>query len=153
MKTIEGNLIGKGKRFGIVASRFNDFITKKLIEGAVDALIRHGVVETDISLVWVPGAFEIPVLALSMAKSKKFDAVVCLGTIIRGGTGHFEYIANECAKGIAFVSLQTGLPCIFGVITADSIEQAVERAGTKQGNKGADAAISAIEMVNLLEKI
>jgi 6,7-dimethyl-8-ribityllumazine synthase len=153
MRTIEGNLLGAGKRFGLVASRFNDFITKKLVEGAIDTLVRHGVQDADISLAWVPGSFEVPVVALSMAKSKNFDAVICLGTIIRGGTVHFEYIANECAKGVASVSLQTGIPCIFGVITADSIEQAVERAGTKQGNKGKDAALNAIEMANLLEKI
>lgn len=153
VKTIEGNLIGKGKRFGIIASRFNDFVTRDLISGCLDILLRHGVKEDDISLTWVPGAFEIPLLAQKLAKSKSVDAVICLGTVIRGSTPHFEYIASEAAKGIAKVSLDTGLPVVFGVITADTIEQAIERAGTKDGNKGRDAALNAIEMVNLVKQI
>jgi len=152
-KTIQGQMIVKGKKFGVVASRFNDFITKRLIEGCMDTLLRHGTKESDIALVWAPGSFEIPLLAHKMAKSKKYDAVICLGTVIRGSTPHFDYIANEVAKGIAHVSFNTGIPSIFGVITADSIEQAIERAGTKQGNKGSDAALSAIEMVNLIEEL
>ncbi len=151
-KTIEGNLIAKGKKFGIVASRFNDFITKELVSGCLDALLRHGTVEDDIAVAWTPGAFEIPTVALRMAKSKSYDAVICLGTVIRGATPHFDYIASEVAKGVAKVSLDTGLPVIFGIITADTIEQAVERAGTKDGNKGKDAAMSAIEMANLLSQ-
>jgi len=150
VKVIEGNLIAKGKRFGIVASRFNDFITKDLINGCLDTLLRHGAKEDDISLTWVPGAFEIPLIAQKLAKSKSVEAVICLGAIIRGSTPHFEYIASETAKGIAKVSLDTGLPVIFGVITADTIEQAIERAGTKDGNKGRDAALNAIEMANLM---
>ncbi|MBN1405834.1 MAG: 6,7-dimethyl-8-ribityllumazine synthase [Candidatus Omnitrophica bacterium] len=153
VKTIQGELIAKGKTFGLVASRFNDFITKKLVEGAVDTLTRHGAKDSEIELAWVPGAFEIPLAAEKMAKSKKYDAVICLGTIIRGATPHFDYVASEAAKGIAKVSLDTGIPVIFGVITADSIEQAIERAGTKEGNKGKDAALSAIEMANLLGQI
>jgi len=153
VKTVQAQLVVKGKNFGIVASRFNDFITNRLVEGCVDTLTRHGARDTDIALVWVPGAFEIPLVALRMAKSKKYDAIICLGTVIRGSTPHFDYIANETAKGIAHVSLETGVPAIFGVITADSIEQAIERAGTKDGNKGRDAALSAIEMVNLMEEI
>lgn len=152
-KTIEGNLIGKGKRFGIIASRFNDFLTKQLLAGCQDALVRHGVDEKDLQVCWVPGAFEIPLVAQQMAKTKAFDAVICLGTVIRGSTPHFDYIASEVAKGIAKVSLDTGLPVVFGVITADTIEQAIERSGTKDGNKGADAALSAIEMVNVLAQI
>lgn len=152
-KTIEGNLIAKGKKFGILASRFNDFITKELISGCVDTLVRHGVRDEDLVIIWVPGAFEIPCLAQRLAKSKSYDALICLGTIIRGSTPHFEYIAQEAAKGIAKVSCDTGLPVIFGIITADTIEQAVERAGTKEGNKGRDAALSAIEMANLIEKL
>jgi 6,7-dimethyl-8-ribityllumazine synthase len=152
-KIVEGNLIAKGKKFGIVASRFNDFITKELISGCVDTLVRHGAEEKDIVTNWVPGAFEIPLVAQRLAKSKSYDAVICLGTVIRGATPHFDYIASEVAKGVAKVSLDSGLPVIFGVITADTIEQAVERAGTKDGNKGRDAALSAIEMANLLENI
>jgi len=152
-KVIEGNLIAKGKKFGIIASRFNDFITKELVSGCVDTLVRHGVLDSDIELVWVPGAFEIPLIAKKMAQVKSYDALVCLGTVIRGATPHFDYIASEAAKGIAGVSQETGLPVIFGVITADTIEQAIERAGTKDGNKGRDAALNAIEMVNLIEKI
>ncbi len=153
VKTIEGNLIAKGKKFGIIASRFNDFITKELVSGCLDMLIRHGANNEDLSITWVPGAFEVPLLAQRLAKSKSYDALICLGTVIRGSTPHFEYIASEVAKGIAKVSLDTGLPVIFGIITADTIEQAVERAGTKEGNKGRDAALSAIEMVNLLTQL
>jgi len=153
VRTIEGNLIAKGKKFGIIASRFNDFITKELVSGCLDMLTRHGANNEDLSITWVPGAFEIPLLAQRLAKSKSYDALICLGTVIRGSTPHFEYIASEVAKGIAKVSLDTGLPVIFGIITADTIEQAVERAGTKEGNKGRDAALSAIEMVNLLTQL
>jgi len=153
VKIIEGNLIAKGKKFGIIASRFNDFITKELVSGCMDTLIRHGAQESDLVLTWVPGAFEIPTLAKNLAKSKTYDALICLGTVIRGATPHFEYIASEVAKGIAKVSQDTGLPVIFGIITADTIEQAIERAGTKEGNKGQDAALNAIEMANLMEKI
>ena len=152
-KVVEGNLIVKDKKFGIIASRFNDFITKELIAGCEDTLTRHGADGQDLTVVWVPGAFEIPVLAQKMAKSKSYDAVICLGTIIRGSTPHFDFIASEAAKGIAKVALDSGIPVIFGVITADTIEQAVERAGTKDGNKGRDAALSAIEMVNVLNQI
>jgi len=153
VKSIEGNLVAKGKKFAIVASRFNDFITKELIAGCVDTLVRHGALESDLVLSWVPGAFEIPVVAHKLAKSKSYDALICLGTVIRGATPHFDYIAAEVAKGIAKVSQDTGLPVIFGVITADTIEQAIERAGTKDGNKGRDAALSAIEMANLINQI
>lgn len=152
-KTIEGNLTAKGKKFAIVASRFNDFVTKELLRGCIDTLLRHGVDEKDLSVAWVPGGFEIPMIAQQLARTKNYDAVVCLGTVIRGATPHFDYIASEVAKGIAKVSLDTGLPVIFGVITADTIEQAIERAGTKDGNKGRDAAMNAIEMANLLEEI
>lgn len=153
VKTIQGQLIAKGKKFGIVASRFNDFITNRLLEGCMDTLLRHGAKDNDLEVVWVPGSFEIPVLAHRMAKSKKYDAVICLGTVIRGSTPHFDYIASEVAKGIAHVSFSTGVPAIFGIITADSIDQAIERAGTKDGNKGRDAALSAIEMANLVDEI
>lgn len=153
VKVIEGQLIAKNLKFGIVASRFNDFITKKLLEGALDTLTRHGVGENEVEVVWTPGAFEMPLVANQLAKSKKYDAIICLGTVIRGSTPHFDYIANEVAKGIAQVSLSTNVPTIFGVITSDNIEQAIERAGTKDGNKGKDAALSAIEMANLLKKI
>lgn len=152
VKIIQGDLIAKGKRFGIIASRFNDFITKDLINGCVDTLLRHGAKEDDVSITWVPGSFELPLIAQKLAKSKTVDAVICLGTVIRGSTPHFEYIASETAKGIAKVSLDAGLPVIFGVITADTIEQAIERAGAKEGNKGRDAARNAIEMANLIEK-
>ena len=152
-KIVEGNLIAKGKKFGIVASRFNDFMTKELISGCTDALIRHGVDEKDLSVTWVPGAFEVPLVALKLAESKAYDAVICLGTVIRGSTPHFDYIASEVAKGVSRVSLDTGVPVIFGVITADTIEQAIERSGAKDGNKGRDAALSAIEMANLLTQI
>jgi len=152
-KVIEGNLIAKGRKFCIVASRFNDFVTKELISGCQDTLTRHGMQNEDLTIAWVPGAFEIPTVAQRLAKTKSFDAIICLGTVIRGSTPHFEYISAEVAKGVAKVSLDSGLPVIFGIITADTIEQAIERAGTKDGNKGRDAAISAIEMANLLDKV
>lgn len=152
-KIVEGSLIAKGRKFGIVASRFNDFMTKELISGCTDTLIRHGVDEKDLLVTWVPGAFEVPLVALKLAESKAYDAVICLGTVIRGSTPHFDYIASEVAKGVSRVSLDTGVPVIFGVITADTIEQAVERSGSKDGNKGRDAALSAIEMANLLTQI
>jgi 6,7-dimethyl-8-ribityllumazine synthase len=152
-KTIEGNMIAKGKKFAIIASRFNEFMTKELIAGCTDTLVRHGTDEKDVMITWVPGAFEIPLVAQKLAKSKDFDAVICLGTVIRGATPHFDYIAAEVAKGVSKVSLDTGVPVVFGVITADTIEQAVERAGTKDGNKGRDAAVTAIEMANLLTQL
>ncbi len=152
-KTYEGNLIGKGLKFGIIVSRFNEFFSGKLLEGAKDALNRHGVLETDVEVAWTPGSFEIPLIAQKMAESKKYDAVICLGAVIRGGTPHFDYIASEVAKGIANVGLKTGVPVIFGVITTDTLEQAIERSGTKDGNKGFDAAVSAIEMANLVKGI
>lgn len=147
----EGQLLGQGLKFGIVVSRFNEFMSSKLLEGAQDALRRHGVAEGDVDVAWAPGSFEIPLVAKKMAQSGKYDAVIGLGVVIRGGTPHFDYIAAEVSKGIANVSLDTGLPVIFGVITADTLEQAIERAGTKQGNKGFDAAVSAIEMANLMK--
>ncbi|MFA4981671.1 MAG: 6,7-dimethyl-8-ribityllumazine synthase [Candidatus Omnitrophota bacterium] len=150
---IKSDLMAKGKKFAIVISRFNEFISSKLLEGCLDTLARHGAVDNSQDVVWVPGAFEIPIVALKLAKSKKYDAVICLGTVIRGATPHFEFVASEAAKGVAKVSLDTGTPCIFGVITADNLEQAIERAGTKDGNKGRDAALSAIEMASLWEKI
>jgi len=150
---IEGKLSAKGKKFGIVVSRFNELISSQLLSGAQDCLVRHDCKDTDITVAWVPGSFEIPVTAKKMVQSEKFDAVICLGAVIRGGTPHFEYIASEVSKGIANVGLETGVPVIFGIITSDSIEQALERAGTKAGNKGWDAALSAIEMVNLFSKI
>lgn len=152
-KRFEGLLLGEKLRFGVVISRFNDFITVKLLEGAQDALIRHGVNEADIDIAWVPGSFEIPLTAKKMAQSKQYDAIICLGAVIRGGTPHFDYIAAEVSKGIAKVSLDDGLPVIFGIITADTLEQAIERAGTKMGNKGAEAAEHAIEMANLFKNI
>jgi 6,7-dimethyl-8-ribityllumazine synthase len=150
-KVYEGNLIGKGLRFGIIVSRFNEFFSNKLLDGAKDALVRHGVVDTDIEVAWTPGSFEIPLIAQKMAASKKYNAVICLGAVIRGGTPHFDYIASEVAKGVAKVGLETGVPVIFGVITTDTLEQAIERSGTKDGNKGFDAAVSAIEMANLVK--
>jgi 6,7-dimethyl-8-ribityllumazine synthase len=153
MNLLEGNLLAEGQRIGIVAGRFNEFITAKLLGGAVDAFVRHGGKENDIDVAWVPGAFEIPLVARRMAVSGTYDAVVCLGAVIRGATPHFDMVANEVTKGIAQVGLQSGIPVIFGVLTTDSIEQAVERAGTKAGNKGFDAVVSAIEMVNLLKRI
>ncbi len=152
-KFFEGVLLGKGLKFGVVVSRFNEFITKKLLDGAQDALLRHGVNEEDVDIAWVPGSFEIPLVAKKLAQTKRYDAVICLGAVVRGATPHFEYIAAEVTKGIAKVSLETGLPVSYGVITADTLEQAIERAGTKAGNKGFDAAVDAIEMVNLLKNI
>ncbi|MFT9486948.1 MAG: 6,7-dimethyl-8-ribityllumazine synthase [Tepidibacillus sp.] len=152
-KVYEGHLVGTGLKIGIVVSRFNEFITSKLLSGAKDALIRHGVEEEQIEVLWVPGAFEIPLAAKKMANSKKYDAVITLGAVIRGATPHFEYVSSEVAKGTAAISLQADVPVIFGVLTTDSIEQAIERAGTKAGNKGWEAAISAIEMANVLKQI
>ncbi len=149
----EGALLGKGLKVAVVVARFNEFITGKLLSGAQDALTRHGVSEEDIDVAWVPGSFEIPLVAQKLAMSKKYDAVICLGTVIRGATPHFEYIAAEVSKGVAKVGLDSGIPVMFGVITSDTIEQAIERAGTKAGNKGFDAAVGAIEMANLLKKI
>ena len=151
MKVLEGKLTAEGLRVGIVAARFNEFITNKLVSGAMDALTRHGAVESSLTLAWVPGAFEIPLAAQKMACSGQYDAVICLGAVIRGSTPHFDYVANEVTKGVAHVSLQTGVPTVFGVLTTDTIEQAIERAGTKAGNKGFDAAMTAIEMANLLK--
>ncbi len=153
MKVLEGNVVAKSIKIGIVASRFNEFIVSKLIDGAEDACVRHGVAEDDIELAWVPGAFELPIIAQRMAESGKYDAVICLGAIIRGSTSHYDLICTETTKGIANVGLKTGVPTIFGVVTAENIEQAIERAGTKAGNKGYDAACSAIEMVNLMRVI
>ena len=152
-RTIEGQLVATGKRFGIIVSRFNEFIVKKLLEGCLDGLTRHGVKEEEITIAWVPGSFEVPLGAQRMALSENYDAVICLGALIRGGTPHFDYISAEVTKGIAQVGMQTGLPIIYGVITTDTIEQAVERAGTKVGNKGYDAAISALEMTDLFDRI
>ena len=152
-KRYEGKLVGEGLKFGIVVSRFNDFITGKLLGGAQDALSRHGVKDEDIDIAWTPGSFEIPLIAKKMAESKKYNAVICLGAVIRGGTPHFDYIASEVSKGIANVGLDTGLPIILGVITADTLEQAIERAGTKSGNYGSQAAAHAIEMANLAKEI
>lgn len=153
MRKIEGNLVSEGIRIGIIASRFNEFITGKLIEGALDGLKRHGVKEEDIEIAYVPGAFEIPLIASKMAKNEKYDAIICLGAVIRGATSHYDYVCSEVSKGIALVSLNTGKPVLFGVLTTDTIEQAIERAGTKAGNKGFDCALSAIEMVNLIRNI
>jgi 6,7-dimethyl-8-ribityllumazine synthase len=153
MTVYEGDLIGSGLKIGIVVSRFNELLSSRLLGGALDALGRHGVAEDDVDVAWVPGAFEIPLVAQKMAASKKYDAVIALGVVIRGATPHFEYVASEVSKGVAHASLHTGVPVMFGIITADSIEQAVERAGTKQGNKGFDVAVSAIEMSNLLKKV
>lgn len=145
----EGNLVGSGLKIGIVVARFNEFITGKLLSGAMDGLIRHGVEETDIETAWVPGAFEIPLIAKRMAESGRYDAVITLGTVIRGSTSHYDFVCNEVAKGVAAASLSTGKPVIFGVLTTENIEQAIERAGTKAGNKGYESAVSAIEMANL----
>jgi 6,7-dimethyl-8-ribityllumazine synthase len=152
-KIVEGKIVAKGMKFGIVASRFNDFISGRLIEGAIDTLIRAGADEKDIQIYKVPGAFELPLTAKKLAKSARFDAVICLGAVIRGATPHFEYISAEVSKGIASVGLEAEIPVVYGVLTTDTIEQAIERAGTKAGNKGADAAMSAIEMVDLFKKI
>jgi 6,7-dimethyl-8-ribityllumazine synthase len=152
-KNYEGMLLGEGLKFGIIVARFNDFITNKLLDGAQDALLRHGVSEEDIEITWVPGSFEIPLVAQKLAGTKKYDAIICLGAVIRGGTPHFEYVAAEVTKGIAQVSLSSGMPVIYGVLTCDTLEQAIERAGTKQGNEGVKAALTAIEMANLLTTI
>ncbi len=153
MKMYEGKLVSKGIKVAIVAARFNEFITSKLVSGAMDGLLRHDVAEEDVSLAWVPGAFEIPVIASRLAKSGKYDAVICLGAVIRGSTSHYDYVCSEVSKGIASVSLETGVPVMFGILTTENIEQAIERAGTKAGNKGYDCALGAIEMVNLLREI
>lgn len=153
MRKLEGNVIGTGLKIAIVASRFNELIVNKLVGGAEDALIRHGVAEEDIALAWVPGAFEIPVIAQKLAASGKYDGIVCVGAVIKGSTSHYDYVCAEVSKGIAAVSMQTGIPTAFGVLTTDNIEQAIERAGTKAGNKGYDAACSTIEMCNLLKTI
>jgi 6,7-dimethyl-8-ribityllumazine synthase len=152
-KTFEGNLLGEGLKFGLVVSRFNEFFSKKLLEGAQDALLRHGVKEADIEIAWTPGSFEIPIIAQKLAQTKKYNAIICLGAVIRGDTPHFDYIAAEVTKGIAKVNMDTGVPVIYGVITTDSLEQAVERSGSKAGNKGFSAAVSAIEMANLVKTI
>ncbi|MCM3690569.1 6,7-dimethyl-8-ribityllumazine synthase [Neobacillus niacini] len=149
----EGNLVGSGLKIGVVVGRFNEFITSKLLSGAQDALKRHGVSEEDVDIAWVPGAFEIPLIAQKMATSKKYDAVITLGTVIRGSTPHFDYVCNEVAKGVSKINLDSGIPVIFGVLTTDSIEQAIERAGTKAGNKGWDVAAGAIEMANLIRNM
>lgn len=153
MKIIEGKLVSDGMKVAIVASRFNEFIVSKLIEGARDGLLRHDVAEENISLAWVPGAFEIPVVAKKLAESGKYDAVICVGAVIRGVTTHYDYVCAEVSKGIATVSMQTGVPVMFGILTTDTIQQAMERAGTKAGNKGYDCALGAIEMVNLMKQI
>ena len=153
MKVLEGKLVAKGMKVGIVVARFNEFIVSKLLSGALDGLRRHDVKEDDISVAWVPGAFEIPIAAQKMAGSGKYDAVICLGTVIRGSTSHYDNVCNEVSKGIAHVSMESQIPVLFGVLTTENIEQAIERAGTKAGNKGYDCALSAIEMVNLLKEI
>ncbi|MCQ4635625.1 6,7-dimethyl-8-ribityllumazine synthase [Anaerovorax odorimutans] len=153
MKVLEGNLIAQGLKVGIVVGRFNEFIGSKLLSGAIDTLRRHGMEEDNISVAWVPGAFEIPLIAKKMAGSGKYDAVICLGAVIRGATAHFEYVSAEVSKGIAAVGLESEIPVVFGVLTVDTIEQAIERAGTKAGNKGSEAASTAIEMVNLIKEI
>jgi len=152
-KTIKVDLIAKGKKFGIVVSRFNEFISSKLLDGAVDTLLQHGVKEQDVSVVWVPGSFEIPMVAKKMTGSGKYDGVICLGAIIRGATPHFDFIAGEAAKGVAKVAMESDTPCVFGIITTDNLEQAIDRAGTKSGNKGREAAKTAIEMCNLYSVI
>ena len=149
----KGNLIGAGKVFGVIVSRFNNFITSRLLDGAIDALTRHGVKQEDIEVFWVPGSYEIPITALKAAQSGKYHAIICLGAVIRGETAHFDYVASESAKGIAHVGLSTGIPAINGVITTETLEQAIDRAGAKTGNKGSEAALSAIEMVNLFDQI
>jgi len=152
-RVYEGELLGRGLRFGAVVSRFNEFIGRRLLEGAKDALLRHGVPEENLDVAWVPGAFEIPLVAKKLAQTGSYAAVICLGAVIRGATPHFDYVASEVAKGIAHAGMDTGVPVIFGVVTTDNIEQAIERAGTKAGNKGFDAAVSAIEMANLMRAI
>lgn len=153
MRVLEGNVVANGTRVGIVASRFNEFIVSKLVSGAQDALLRHGVKDDDITLAWVPGSFEIPLTAQKMAESGNYDAVICLGTVIKGATSHYDHVCAEVSKGVATVGLKTGVPTIFGVVTTDNIEQAIERSGTKAGNKGYDAACAAIEMVNLIQNM
>lgn len=153
MHTFEGKLVASGLKIGIVAARFNEFIVNKLVSGAMDALLRHDVREEDIDLAWVPGAFEIPLIAKKMAESGRYDAVICLGAVIRGATSHYELVCNEAAKGIAQVSLSSGVPVLFGIVTTENIEQAIERAGTKAGNKGYDSAMAAIEMAALVRQI
>ena len=153
MRTFEGKLVAKDMKIGIVVARFNEFITSKLLGGAMDGLIRQNVSEENIDVAWVPGAFEIPLIASKMAALKKYDAVLCLGAVIRGSTSHYDYVCNEVSKGIASISLESGIPVMFGVITTENIEQAIERAGTKAGNKGFDCAVSAVEMVNLIREI
>ncbi len=153
MRKLEGNVVGSGIKVGIVAGRFNEFIVSRLVSGAEDGLVRHGVSAEDIDLAWVPGAFEIPMVAKRMAQSGKYDAVLCLGAVIKGSTDHYDYVCAEVSKGVAQAGMQTGIPTMFGVLTTDNIEQAIERAGTKAGNKGYDVACSAIEMVNLLKNI
>ncbi len=150
MRTLEGKVVAEGIRIGIVVARFNEFITSKLLGGAVDGLVRHGMNEEDIDVAWVPGAFEIPLIAKKMAKSGKYDAVIALGAVIRGSTSHYDYVCNEVSKGVAAASMESGVPVMFGVVTTENIEQAIERAGTKAGNKGYDCALGAIEMVNLI---
>lgn len=153
MNYIQGNLVAKEVKIGIVAARFNEFITSKLLSGAQDALVRHDVKDDNIYVAWVPGAFEIPLIADKMAKSGKYDAVICLGAVIRGNTSHYDYVCSEVSKGIAHVSLESGIPVMFGVVTTENIEQAIERAGTKAGNKGFDVAVGAIEMINLINNL
>lgn len=153
MTTFTGNLVATDMKFGIVCARFNDFINDKLLSGALDALVRHGANAVDIDTAWVPGAFEIPLVAKKMAESDRYDAIICIGTVIRGSTTHYDYVCNEAAKGIGHITLQTGVPVSFGVLTTENIEQAIERAGTKAGNKGAEVAIGAIEMVNVLKAV
>lgn len=153
MNTLEGKLTAQGMKVGIVVGRFNEFIGSKLLGGCLDGLVRHGVNEDDVTVAWVPGAFEIPLIAKKMAKSGNYDAVICLGAVIRGATSHYDYVCAEVSKGIASVSLETEVPVLFGVVTTDNIEQAIERAGTKSGNKGYDCAVSAIEMVNLMKNL
>ena len=153
MRVLEGNVVANGTRVGIVASRFNEFIVSKLVSGAQDALLRDGVKDDDITLAWVPGSFEIPLTAQKMAESGNYDAVICLGTVIKGATSHYDHVCAEVSKGVATVGLKTGIPTIFGVVTTDNIEQAIERSGTKAGNKGYDAACAAIEMVNLIQNM
>lgn len=153
MNKLEGNVVAKNVRIGIVAARFNEFIVSRLVSGAQDGLVRHGVEDDKIDVAWVPGAFEIPLITKKMALSGKYDAIICLGAVIRGSTSHYDYVCNEVSKGVATVGLETGVPCLFGILTTENIEQAIERAGTKAGNKGYDCAMSAIEMINLIDNI
>ena len=153
MNILEGKVVAEGMKVGIVVARFNEFITSKLLSGAIDGLVRHDVNEDDVDVAWVPGAFEIPLVASKMAKSRKYDAVICLGAVIRGSTSHYDYVCNEVSKGIAAVSMENDIPVMFGVITTENIEQAIERSGSKAGNKGYECALGAIEMVNLIRKI